>query len=280
MQNMTSYRDFSQYQTLQNKLNILSPYGMVRSQPILSKPYSTKTSGASRVSILTLDLETRQLSGGHLEVISSCIYDGENYHTFYLIDFKSQEELLIETVKVLVDPMYNGYQVYIHNFSLFDAIFLFKYIIALSKLGFDINFLKREDKFINITICKYEHKPYFNKKGELKSRKVTIFDLTVYDSYLILPNSLSKLATAFNVTGKLSFNVLNNNQADLNDPAFRSELLEYNKQDCKALYDVMVSFNTIFKELFKMSILGSPTLPSIAFKLFKSNFLNENIEIT
>ena len=50
-----------------------------------------------------------------------------NYHTFYLTDFISEEELLRATVKVLTNPKYNGYKVYIHNGSSFDLIFLFKY---------------------------------------------------------------------------------------------------------------------------------------------------------
>jgi hypothetical protein len=124
-----------------------------------------------------------------LEVISSAVYDGLDYYTFYLLDYNTQEDLLIATTKVLTNPKYNGYNVYIHNFSLFDAIFLFKYILALSKEGYKIDFLKREDKFIKITI----------------SKKETKFRLTIYDSLLLLPDSLSNLATAFNVEGKLAF---------------------------------------------------------------------------
>jgi hypothetical protein len=284
-------RDFSHYQTLQGhkaKVNGFSaisqsPLSLVRSQPIFIKPYSTKPlaiEGHSKVSILTLDLETRTLLNGQLEVISSALYDGQDYHTFYLTDFINQEELLIATVKLLTNPLYNGYQVYIHNLSLFDGIFLFKYILALDKEGFVVTFLKREDKFISITICKYEHKSYFNKKGELKSRKVTTFKLTIYDSLLLLPNSLSKLAKAFNVLGKVSFDVTNNDTALLTDPIFRSNLLEYNKQDCKVLYDVMVAFNQSIDNLFKMSIFDSSTLPGLAFKLFKTKFLKDPVEIT
>jgi hypothetical protein len=204
--------------------------------------------------LMALDLETRTLSDGRLQVISSAIYDGQDYYTFYLTDFKSEEELLIDTVKVLVNPIYNGYQVYIHNFSLFDAIFLFKYLIALKKEGYQVNFLKRDDKFIKISII---------KKGDKKDE----FHLDILDSYLILPNSLNKLATAFNVLGKVSFDVTNNDTALLTDPTFRANLLTYNKQDCKVLYDIMVAFDTNFKELFNMSIFNSPTLPSLAFKL-------------
>jgi hypothetical protein len=100
-----------------------------------------------------------------------------------------------------------------------------------------------------------------------RGHKDSYFEISIYDSYLLLPNSLSKLSRAFGVEGKISFNVLNNDTIDLNDPIFRSNLLEYNKQDCKVLYDVLTAFNNNFKDLFNMSILGSPTLPSLAFKL-------------
>jgi hypothetical protein len=204
--------------------------------------------------LLCLDLETRRLDNGQLEVISSAIFDGIDYYTFYLLDYNTQEDLLIATVKVLTDIKYNGYNVYIHNFSLFDAIFLFKYILNLSKDGYEIDFLKRADKFIKITISK-----------EISKDKH--FNISIYDSYLLLPSSLRTLSEAFGVEGKLSFDVLDNDTALLTDPSFKSNLLEYNKQDCKTLYDVMVAFNSNFNDLFKMSIFNSPTLPSLAFKL-------------
>jgi hypothetical protein len=80
MQNIKINRDFSHYQTLQGhkaKVNGFSaisqsPLSLVRSQPIFIKPYSTKPlaiEGHSKVSILTLDLETRTLLNGQLEGI-------------------------------------------------------------------------------------------------------------------------------------------------------------------------------------------------------------------
>jgi hypothetical protein len=280
MQNIKTYRDSShQNPTLQNtgstfnsknkmmfkghplfplvSLGQATSVGM-QIQPILSNPYSTSAKGQadkSRVSILTLDLETRQLSGGNLEVISSAIFDGKDYHTHYLTDFANQAEMLVAVVKTLTK--YNGYSLYIHNFSRFDGIFLFKYILNLSKDKYQVNFLKRDDKFIKISISKRGDNPKEQDK----------FNLNIFDSYLLLPNSLRTLSQAFGVEGKLSFNVLNNNTADLNDRLFRSNLLAYNQQDCKALYDVMVSFNKNIKSLFKVDITDIPTLPSLAFKL-------------
>jgi hypothetical protein len=224
------------------------------------KPYSSTTSknqpvANSRKFILTLDLETRRLDNGQLQVISSAIYDGEDFTTHYLTDFANEAAMLIDVVKTLTS--YNGYSLYIHNFSRFDGIFLFKYILNLSKDNYQVNFLKRDDKFIKVSISKRGDNPKEQDK----------FNLNIYDSYLLLPNSLRTLSQAFGVIGKISFNVLDNDTADLNDKLFRSNLLAYNQQDCKALYDVMVSFNNNIKSLFKVDITDIPTLPSLAFKL-------------
>lgn len=54
----------------------------------------------------------------------------------------------------------------------------------------------------------------------------------------------------------------------------------YNQEDCKILYDVILAFNNIFKDLFKINILDSPTLPSLAYKLFSQSFLKDELELT
>lgn len=56
--------------------------------------------------------------------------------------------------------------------------------------------------------------------------------------------------------------------------------MAYNKEDCKILYEVILAFNTVIQDLFKLTILDSPTLPSLAYKLFTNSFLNHEIEIT
>jgi hypothetical protein len=222
------------------------------------------TNNKNLIKLLTLDLETRRLDNGQLEVISSAIYDGKDYYAFYLLDYTNQSDLLKDTVRVLTNPKYKGYKVYIHNLSGFDGIFLFKHILDLNKQGFDVTFYRREDKFISITI----------------SNKVTKFKITLYDSYLLLPHKLSTLAKAFNVSDKLEYNIHNNDTASLFDPTFKSKLLEYNNQDCKVLYDVMIAFNKTSDRIFKLSIFDSPTLPSLAFKLFKTKFLKDKVEVT
>lgn len=74
--------------------------------------------------------------------------------------------------------------------------------------------------------------------------------------------------------------MLENDTADLNNTQFRKNLLKYNKHDCYILYSIIKAFNKNFKELFNREILDSPTLPSLAFKLFTKKYNKEDIEIT
>lgn len=196
--------------------------------------------------------------------------DGKDFTTHYLLDYNNEAAMLQAIVKTLTS--YNGYSLYIHNFSRFDGIFLFKYLIALKTDGYEVTFLKRDDKFIKISILKKGDKASGSKAKDK-------FNLEIYDSYLLLPNSLNILSNAFGVTGKLDHDVLMHGEADLNDPAFRSKLLEYNKQDCLALYNVIVTFSKTIKNLFKLDITDISTLPSLAFKLWRSKFVNRDLKI-
>lgn len=107
-------------------------------------------------------------------------------------------------------------------------------------------------------------------------RKRTVFKLTICDSLLILPASLSKLANSFNIEqGKLDWDVSTHDTADLYDPKFRQDLLDYNMTYCRVLHDIIYKFYTECLSEFKIDILNCPTLPSIAFKLFRSHYMND-----
>ena len=68
--------------------------------------------------------------------------------------------------------------------------------------------------------------------------------------------------------------------ANLNSKEFRDSLLEYNIHDCKILYDIIIKFYNEIKELFNVNILRVSTLPSLAFKIFRTHFNNFSIPIT
>lgn len=83
---------------------------------------------------------------------------------------------------------YDGYKIYIHNFSHFDANFM---LDVLSTLG-EVKLLMRENKILKLTL-KF-------KTGDNNR----VCSLNFYDSMLILPNSLDALSKCFNVDMKKS----------------------------------------------------------------------------
>jgi len=132
--------------------SLLFGNGLVPSYAYLSTKAYKKIKENKTLNILTLDLETRKLKNNDLEVISAAIWDGEKDYTFYFMDYSSPDNLLEAVIQCLVDPKYNGWKVYVHNLSEFDGIFLFKHILNLMSRGYEVKIIKREDKFINISI--------------------------------------------------------------------------------------------------------------------------------
>jgi hypothetical protein len=182
---------------------------------------------------------------------------------------------------------YNNYKVYIHNLSRFDGIFLLRILAKIenSKL---VPIIK-DEKMIALTL----------KFGKSK--------ITFHDSMLLLPSSLNKLSKCFNVENKkvifpLNW-LLNNPEFQMNyiGPVpdikyfkditineyneyindrnniwdFKNELLNYNMIDCIALYEILIKFNQLIFEKFSLNVFNYPTLPSLAFNIYRSSFMNE-----
>jgi hypothetical protein len=76
---------------------------------------------------ITMDLETYN-DNGTLVPYAISIFDGKNYAFFYLTDYKDHSDLIRASILYLMSRRYNGYRVYLHNFSKFDVVFLLKYL--------------------------------------------------------------------------------------------------------------------------------------------------------
>jgi DNA polymerase elongation subunit (family B) len=219
--------------------------------------------------VITMDLETRTINNG-LEAISNAIYDGEDYKTFFITDYKNSEEMLRDSLKYLMQDKYNNHHIYLHNFSKFDGIFLLRII---ANLDAKVNVLIRDNNLLNISIT-FEDISILD--GEDKTNKCTIH---FHDSLLLLPSSLEKLAKNFGVESKGSFDFKKINQATTNDQLnlIRDKLLDYNKQDCLVLYQVMKEFAVNIFHLYSLNIINYPTISSLSFAIFRSNFMKEEI---
>jgi hypothetical protein len=234
---------------------------------------------------LTLDIETYKTIDGILTPFCISFFDGKNVSNFWLTDYSSSEELVLSALSSLLKRKYNNWNVYMHNMAKFDIIFLFKYLVEIAELYPVIH----NNRIISI-VANYGE----NKKYKINFR----------DSFLILLNSLSGLCKSFKVDSpKIQFPILFLNEENLNyeglvpDKSFfknitnenwesyrnsfmnnwnlRKEAIKYCNLDCISLYQVLIKFNELIFKLFNLNIHHYPTLPSLAFAIFRSNFMKE-----
>ena len=63
--------------------------------------------------------------------------------------------------------------------------------------------------------------------------------------------------------------------ANINNWSLKNETLKYCINDCISLYEVLIKFNQFIFNKFKLNIHNYPTLPSLTFGIFRSNFLEK-----
>lgn len=157
-------------------------------------------------------------------MVSISIYAGEGFSSqWYITDYASPHVMVDHCLSYLLDN-YNNYNIYIHNLSGFDVVYL---LDSISNYKDDAEVVVRDSKFISITI----------KKGNRR--------INFRDSLLILPSSLDKLGKSFGVGNKMDFNFDTFNKANLSDPSIRKNILNYNLSDCILLYNIINSFSRL-----------------------------------
>jgi hypothetical protein len=233
-----------------------------------------------------MDIETQTINNV-MTPYAICLFYGINKLSFYLTDYKDYNDMLIHAINSIMKRKYNGYKVYVHNLSNFDGIFILK---ALSVIKYSsLKPIIKDDKIIDIKII-------FGK-----------YNISFRDSLLMLPTSLRKLAIQFNVDNKTIFpyNFVNNKcntNIDLNYigkvPSFkyfiditieqynnykinyslwklRNETINYCLQDCISLYQIIDKFNYLIFDKFNINIHNFPTLPSLAFGIYRAHYLKD-----
>src|SRR5438270_7763316 len=226
-----------------------------------------------------MDIETYN-KDGKLYPYLLCWYDGTISKSYWIADFNNYDSLLSAVIGDLAIRKYRGYKIYLHNFSNFDGIFLLKGLSKLGKCSPIIN----DGKFISLTFIK-------------NISKKTSYTLHFRDSYLILPSSLKNLCKSFNsITSKdifpVKFNDINhigvvpnikyfNNISDLeyneylkifieNLWSFKEHALKYCLKDCISLHQVLIKFNELVFNKFKLNITEYTTLPSLSMANFRA----------
>lgn len=243
---------------------------------------------------MTFDIET-YVSDNEFKILAICFYSSINAKSFYLSDYNSTNELLDDVFNNLFVPDFHNHYLYIHNGSEFDLIFLVKYL--LNRDDVKMYPLYKDGKFINLTIS------YGKEKDEGTKRVKFNYELVIRDSLLLLPSSLAKLAKAFDVdtqkdiypysfpsnqnlnyVGEVpDYGYFDNKKVSIKDYSdykkrflnqqwsLKDETIYYCMKDCKALYEVINNFAQLIFNKFNVDIFRCPTLPSLAFRIFRTN---------
>ena len=228
---------------------------------------------------ITFDIETYVKDGIMIPFIVSW-YDGENKFTYFIKDFINSEDMITKAIKDIMIKKYDNYQVYIHNLSKFDGIFLLKILAELGQI-----------------------KPVIHHKDIISiGFKFNNFNITFKDSLQMLIVSLRNLAKTFGALTQKSifpYTFVNENNLDYigevpdfkyfdnislneynkyceqfnNNWSLKNESIKYCEDDVISLYQILLKFSVMIFELFKISIHKFPTLSSIAFAIFRTHFL-------
>lgn len=241
----------------------------------------SKPNAKLNTNIITFDIETYTKNGKFIP-FSCGWFDGNFMITYYLTDYKSSYEMLLQALIELLDFNPNA-KVYIHNFANFDYMFLIKVLFE----NFTVKPYFKDNKVINLV---YHHKD---------NEKIKIY---LYDSYLILPSSLRTLASKYKVSdqkGYFPYEMVNENNLNYIGPTpsislfngitseeyeglvsftwnLRNELIRYLELDLKSLYQVINIFSRDIFNLEKVDITKLSTNSSVAFKIFRTNYLGES----
>lgn len=226
------------------------------------------------------------------------LFDGNISKSFFVNDFKSPSEMITSSIHYLLKRKFHNYKIYFHNFSSFDSVFILK---ELSQISNKIEPTIRESRIIEL-------------KCSFGTKKKPI-NLYFRDSLLLLPLSLEKLAINFlsDSSGKKElfpyefinrndigldyigeiperkyFNNVNEqlyneykqsfilNNSNENVWNLKKETIKYCESDVITLHKIIRVFQKRIFHYFSLDILKYPTLPSVAFAIFRSNYLKKD----
>jgi DNA polymerase type B, organellar and viral len=232
--------------------------------------------------IISFDIETYVKDGIMIPFVVSW-YDGENKSSYFIKDFKDHVDMIKSALNDIMVKKYDNYQVYIHNLAKFDGVFLLKILTELGKI-----------------------KPIIHNKDLISiGFKFNNYNITFKDSLQILIVSLRNLGKTFGVLTQKSifpYTFVNENNLDYIGPVpdfkyfnniskneyneykskfnnnwcLRNEVIKYCEDDVISLYQILIKFNTMIFDLFKLTIQKYPTLSSLAFAIFRTHFLRKD----
>lgn len=234
--------------------------------------------------IITLDIECANIKG-NLVPYAAGFYDGVDF------TYEYGDRCINRLQSKLLIRRYNKHIVYIHNIN-FDFIYLIK---DLCNEGYSINITPTAGpNILKATIS------YFTDNIRDTLRK-TVSRLSFYDSYRLLPYSLSNQCKTFEtptVKGKFPFNFMDSWDkityigpaphpdyyidglpSDYNPNILweaKKETLKYLKDDCISLHQVLTTLSSKVTHDYGVKLSNCPSIASQAFSIYRTKFLGNN----
>lgn len=185
----------------------------------------------------TWDIEASSLPGEtwgwHMEVIGT--FDGSNYYHFQTVD---------GFLDHILQDKYRHFRWFAHFGGRYDMNFIFDRLRERGNAK--VEFYCSGSMVIHMTI-----------------RKTSTCVAYLCDSFRLLPASLRQLTKAFDVKHKKG-------EYDFENMQFGHELLEYNEQDCRGLFEVLENF-------FEQTGICSETFATHALRYWRKNYLKRSI---
>jgi hypothetical protein len=235
--------------------------------------------------------------------------------TFTIWEYGTSEKMVIAAFRMLMVRKYYGYSIYFHNFSEFDSVFIFKTLANLPDVAPRIKF--RNGKFLTLyikfdpwtklPISSLKYKGTFKIYDSLLILPLSLETLgealnknkeqkTFFPHKLLNDPSISwdyecegvPPLKYFHTPDPLNIKKYREfiNKYKIYKASFvgkwnlKKELIKYCENDVLVLHNVLTTFTIEIYNKFKLNILKYPTLPSIAFALYRTIFMElENIPI-
>jgi len=238
----------------------------------------------------TMDIETIKQNNQLIPYLI-CAYNGKDFINSFANSLPiNQVELFSDFINKLLTFFKDKNRtltVDAHNFAKFDGIFLLKHLIAFGV----VEPLLFNGKLISIKVK-------LTVEGQ-HCGKTIIFK----DSLLLLPVSLRKLALTYKCTevkGVFPYKLFDINYSGAFPRLeyftnisiseylilsqtfknqiwnFKDQAIKYCNLDCMILYEILIKFNELVFNEFKININTVLTLPALAMRVFKTNFMPEN----
>jgi len=237
------------------------------------------------INFASLDCETFPYNNSEYTwLVTFTRLDGEkikflvDYELFFLNPYEALNNLWINVFNYLT--LYHKDPVIVHNLGSFDGYFIYKWGSLFFDPKYVTSLVDPQNRFISIDF-KFENPDYIEQEDNKKATKDDKFNnINFKDSMRQFPIGLDDFCKIYNVKGKLSkYNKDWHDSSILFNWNKLIPAMDYGMQDSLCLLEAYKNARIETFNNFSIDILDCVSAPSMAVKIWQTNFLQEPIPI-